>query len=147
MRSRRSKGPLLPSGFCLLCLVTMQGRQAIPQAEGSLWRAMALLVAGGQLHAAATVLQDAGAVDAAYGLAAACREACAEAGLADQVGVAINFPLQRRAQCPMICETADIDLCMPHRRSRGWKAFGSFSTLAAELMAGIVMGSQPPLRQ
>jgi len=74
---------------------------AVPQAEGSPWRAMALLVAGGQLHAAATVLRDAGAVDAAYGLATACREACAEAGLAKQVGAVIDSRRSsvRNAQC------------------------------------------------
>ncbi len=35
---------------------------------------------------------------------------------------------------------------MLHRRSRGWNTFGSSSTLAAEQMAGTVMGSQPQQR-
>ena len=73
---------LLHLGYCAH-LIT------VAQAEGSLWRAMALLVAGGQLHAAATVLRDAGAVDAVHGLAAACREACAEGGVTKQVDLAI----------------------------------------------------------
>ncbi len=72
------------------CIFASVHTYSFAQAEGSMWRAMALLVAGGQLHAAATVLRDAGAVDAAYGLAAACREACTEAGLASQVGVAFD---------------------------------------------------------
>ena len=59
------------------------------QAEGSLWRAAALLVAGGQLRAAAAALRESGAADAAHGLTAACREACAVAGLVEQVRVLV----------------------------------------------------------
>ena len=85
-------------GTALMCTLSATGhalascqraRLQIPlqpaQAEGSLWRAAALLVAGGQLRAAAAMLREAGAADAACGLTAACRQACAEAGLTNQV--------------------------------------------------------------